>query len=148
MNREIKFRGKRVHDGEWAYGFYWHNIQDDRHLIIKSEKVEMMVSGQWQVNNNVLPESVGQLTGLKDKNGVEIYEGDVIIGTAILTDSYGYDSKFNINGVVQYNEEHSSWTFTDNVKHPVENYFSFLWQIDADTIQIIGNIHGNPELLP
>lgn len=70
--REILFRGKRVSDGEWVYGYYIYHPRGDRHTIIQTDAVGHVII------INVIPATIGQYTGLDDKNGVKIFEGDII----------------------------------------------------------------------
>lgn len=113
MRREIKFRGLKVNGNGWVYGYYFggYGWAD---FIIEDAGFEHRVQ--------VIPESVGQFTGLTDKNGKEIYEGDVVKGVLYTT-----GIELDINKDVRF----SGGVFT------VEKVY-----IDKIAkIEIIGNIH-------
>lgn len=73
--REILFRGKRVDNGEWAYGWFYSvkNAFNEKHIL----KIIIDVHGNETFVN---PETVGQYTGLTDKNGTKIFENDILVG--------------------------------------------------------------------
>lgn len=107
--REILFRGKRKDNGEWVYG--------NSVLFFKETTKIYGELVQWR-EVEVIPETVGQYTGLTDKNGKKIFEGDII--------AYG-DDRYLVN-------------FGDG-------YFSPFDFICEDECKVIGNIYDNPELL-
>lgn len=126
--REIKFRGKPIEDyGEinWFYGSLMIDYDDKLAYIEKN--------GQ-----GIIPveyESVGQYTGLKDMNGKEIYEGDV------LTD-HGEEGPL----YVEFSKERASFDFVDRFdQFGITRYAAF--QISYEQFEVIGNIYKNPELL-
>lgn len=120
--RKIIFRGKRE-DCSWLYGDLIHMERENDFVIMVAD---------WRTKNNeVIPETVGQFTGLTDKNGKEIYEGDIV--------KYTHDPK--ACEVLYRANDYGASFLTDS--H--DGYHS-LGDL-MNTVEIIGNIHDNPELL-
>lgn len=118
--RAIKFRGKDIKTGEWLYG----NIQ-----VPSKEDVEYFMWDRDLNQKEVIPDTVGQFTGLTDKNGKEIYEGDIIT----------FDN--HLQGVSQVVYDYAGFDVVSN------NYRTTLRPMMNNHIRVIGNIHDNPELL-
>ncbi|WP_418668961.1 YopX family protein [Alistipes putredinis] len=126
--REIKFRGKRLDNGEWIVGSYIEAENRDRSI---AHQIVPYKSGG--VVREVDPATVGQYTGLNDNNGKEIYEDDII--------NYVYCG-FDRRGAVRYENKLCGFDFIDK-----EGMITIISSYEARTYCIIGNIHDNPELL-
>ena len=123
--REILFRGKRIDNGEWVEG-YFVNL-----WLIHYQKHQPIITDNNAVSYDVDPSTVGQYTGLTDKNGKKIFEGDIMAFTA-----YGFDYV----GTVEF----ADGSFSVMCEHASP----FLDQaVSKHGAYIIGNMHDNPELL-
>jgi len=139
MKREILFRGKRTDNGEWVEGF-WAVLPTDEgepeYTVIEPIDDEICLWHRPPVD----PDTVGQYTGLKDRNGKRIFEGDI----CIWVDNDGeYDA--NCKYVVSWEQEETGFYLQiyDNGEDCGLDYFGD----GRDGLEIIGNIYDNPELL-
>ena len=129
MEREILFKGKRLDNGEWVEGDGIHYPKSH------NWKGTCWIDGMQERANDwvqVDPETVCQYTGLKDKNGKKIFEGDII-----------QSLETKETAVVQWFPEHSAFM----VWCKSSNEVGFLYECTKSNIEVIGNIHDNPELL-
>ena len=130
MSREIKFRGKRTDNGEWVYGYYFETGMSGVYIVGSRPQAKRTKDGMtarekiWEYE--VDPATVGQFTGLKDKNGREIYERDIL--------EY-------VPWALAGNMERRAVEFKDGI------YYAGYQLKDVNDGEVIGNVHDNPELL-
>ena len=149
MNREIKFRGKSKETGKWVYGYYEYDAYGGVHLINVTE-IEPELNCY---SVEVIPESVGQYTGKNDKNGVEIYEKDII---EIKNKVWDCDREKDVWKKEDVWIKCDSLMYTKayfdlDAKDMWDNGYSYEdWRTDWEdnkNIKVIGNIIDNKELL-
>lgn len=129
--REILFRGKRIDNGEWVYGYYCPVV---RGKFPATPCIVPDCDEMWE-GIPIIPETVGQYTGLKDKNGNKIFEGDIIKSTDKYNHSVMYIVEF-LNGAFCLRQLEVDYKIT-------------FWDVPDKYFinEVVGNIHDNPELL-
>ena len=139
--REILFRGNRIDNGEWTLGYYveakrrWHKHGIHQEWIVCSAAA----NGGWfalHEKHAVKSDTIGQYTGLTDKNGRKIFEGDIVDC---------WSEGVNAKGTVQQRKD-GLW-----IIYPAWQKI-IMWGLYPDeychtTVEVMGNIHDNPELL-
>ena len=147
MNRQIKFRGKRIDNGEWVYGNLVEKTRWDLHkdYFVTWNKLtknpnDLLTDSEY-IEEQVDPDTVGQFTGLCDKSGKEIYEGDIIQG------------EYKHKHLIRYSNDEACFTAT--LVEYVGNIVAEKWntgRVYQDWINefekvVIGNIYDNNELM-
>lgn len=132
--RENLFHGKRKDNGKWVEGYY---VSVGEYHYILTGKLEL-VSYLGFEHFLVIPETVGQYTGLTDKNGKKIFEGDICKVTVFTCE--GEDKHFLCEVCFDY----SSFIFRE--RSGLDILFSNICDFDTD-VEVIGNIYDNPELI-
>ena len=126
--REILFRGKREDNGAWETGS----------LIIErmytSENIVQIGDKMTAYPTPVIPETVSEYTGLTDKNGVKIFENDIVTITGFCPDDEGY-------GVIQWHDDEAMFVVDADYCH-----YDF-GNISGAELEVIGNMFDNPELI-
>ena len=123
--RKIKFRGK-TQDGEWVYGDLIHSGTDTIAILELDAPCLELVT-------DVVPDTIGQFTGLHDKNGKEIYEGDIL-------------REEGVNGfirIVEWYRHFAQFRCTCHETKSATDVFSLVLM----NYKVCGNIHDNPNLL-
>ena len=140
--RKILFRGKRTDNGEWIEGYYatqsnhacFANELKHQHFIFKDVFLDFNLGGLQKFE--VIPETVGQYTGKTDKNGKNIFEGDIVYCKSRLD---------NAIMVVIFECGQFRMVLSENYRSYQTN--SGFYDINCFDKEVIGNIHDNPELL-
>ena len=152
--REIEFKAKRVDDGAWVYGSYTAMREDDHNECFRTKphkiyhRIWQWESGDWNMggyaNYEVIPETVCQWTGLLDKQGVKIFEGDIVIFGKLFT-AIKYFEKYGMFGLVgksnyrEFDENEpmgSGGSSTSYKPYVLSEYYQ-------KRIEVVGNIHDN-----
>lgn len=147
--REPKFRGFSNKTHNWHYGHGWFEIDyTEEYLLEKGiEKQAMLYTEDYSIECEL--KSMGESTGLKDKHGKVIFDGDILTSTEY---PYQDDGECNYHGVVEWGEKEAAYYLTKHLANKNRRGIShgiseMLGQEDMTTFEIIGNIYSNHELI-
>ncbi len=154
--RDILFRGKRIDTGEWVEGclFYDPDLEEAQITGFEYYNGETGLERD-QFCERVDPDTVGQYTGMEDTNGKKIFEGDIVqdedLDVRLMNDER--DGARTGRGVIKYgihsvpSDDPFCWGEALGFYIDGETLYPTLAQYHPYCIQVIGNIHDNPELM-
>ena len=131
MSREILFRGKDCENGNWCYGFLTYTPHGHHPQII-------VVTSSKSIYIDVIPETVEQYTGLTDKNGRKIFEGDIVR-------QFNRNEQKTISYVIEWSSD-CCMLVLDRIDFDME-FETDSTVFYGNKFEIVGNIHDNPELV-
>ena len=151
--REILFRGKKLDNGEWVFGAYGNHTSLDAMIIDRpylTADNDLAALGFWTVD----PATAGQYTGLTDKNGTRIFEGDILCNDepedstekclpvfgVVRFGAYTYNDSKNIGFFVEWKDNEDD-DYSRTYRKDLEYWRKYPY------CEVRGNIHDNPELL-
>lgn len=151
MNREFEFRGKLSHSGEWVYGSLL-KIDSKYHIVTESDMYEdgHHICQESDTPTWVDPDTVGEFTGIMDKHGKKIFEGDILLWTRKSVHIEGSPIQdFSDKCIIYYDNDKCGFKFRCKL-----DCGSCVGSLDFSDerakesyIEVIGNIYDNPELL-
>ncbi len=160
MERELKFRGLR-NNGKWIYGGFCRRWNDKPCIVVYNPKEQQddpnSYEDDWDIYVDVYEDTIGQFTGMLDKNGKEIYEGDIIridshawldwkeldsVNAEVIFEEYMFDARWRNPDAGQPIPFHPD----DDPDYESEYICEMLANL-PNTIEVIGNIYNNPELI-
>ncbi len=142
--RNLKFRGK-TENNIWKYGSL---LKDN------PQKIYYIVDNEDGTGREVLEKTIGQYTGLKDKNGKEIYEGDIVEFKDVGEEGYEYKEGFDFDNIAQVVYKNGIYTLSNFGE--TDNSYYATNSTDEERLEevlrngnckVVGNIYDNPELL-
>ena len=142
--RNLKFRGK-TENNVWKYGSL---LKDN------PQKIYYIVDNEDGTGREVLEKTIGQYTGLKDKNGKEIYEGDIVEFKDVGEEGYEYKEGFDFDNIAQVVYKNGIYTLSNFGE--TDNSYYATNSTDEERLEevlrngnckVVGNIYDNPELL-
>jgi uncharacterized phage protein (TIGR01671 family) len=134
---EIKFRGQRIDNNEWVFGYYVFNPHFNRSEIISFDS-------ERSYAYEIIPETLSQFICVKDKYGKEIYKGDLLKRTEKIDGNW-------VDTIYERFEVISSSSFYSFEYQPIDGrqYKQYTKRpFGGEEIEIIGNVYQNPELIP